>query len=432
MTSADHEYAQAQRRWKECIDLSVFDDEGCIAPVTALLRRCLTIDPEHVHALRLLGYLSVQRGADKPAKRCAQQVLRLLPADEATLEQMDILERGTRDQRLDWVERRWRGDWSGPFPVQVGAWRSALPAFPLTDEQSLDAWLVTVPGVAEKLLPRLFQGGKVRFRPALLAEIEKELPPSARFYEKLNDPLRHVCSWLAGEIFRRRHKGKWVVQVDYPRYDDFGLPEVRFPDNAALRFFMLLGRFGPERDGGSLLELFQNRQASMQVFWEKARHPVPYDNEQLKLVRLGDKAQFEVWLKSVPQLVRRGIRALADEHRDRLDYSPESLDALERLLLLTPPFGSSVLFSEKWLDRTTWVAAYVGEVARRRQPSWDWGISFSRNDANRAIPWVGPGEKEGARLFPLLLILEFADRRKPGFLRKALAKLRDGETHANR
>lgn len=110
MASADEFYQQARSRWQQCIELSLYDDEEVVYPVTGLLKKGLKLDARHVPSLRLFSYLLAQIGATDESKEIIEQVLQLVPSDEKANELLTLIEKRDRNARLDWLFARWSAE----------------------------------------------------------------------------------------------------------------------------------------------------------------------------------------------------------------------------------------------------------------------------------------------------------------------------------
>lgn len=88
------------------------------------------------------------------------------------------------------------------------------------------------------------------------------------------------------------------------------------------------------------------------------------------------------------------VRAAASEHRVKLDYSMESIDALEGIVgtLASAPDADLEWLTKLW-------GSYFGEIFRRRY-SVSWTMS-EYPGAKFAVPTV---EVKGSRLYPLMKI----------------------------
>jgi len=223
-------------------------------------------------------------------------------------------------------------------------------------------------------------------------------------------------------VFRRNLGGKWEVKTGNPKYSYNGLPEVVFPNHHRLCFFMSLGRFSEPEKKMSLRESFDYQQKMLREFLDKTTHPTPFEEAQLDLLRINGKRQFATWLKRTPTRLREFIRGLVREFREQLDFSPSSLQVIEQLVLRAP-FGSSALFDEERLERTEMLYAYIGEVIRKSLPTWEWGIDLDDEQPRSGIPWVSSGGQVHAKIYPLFLLTDFADSRKPKSLLDAVTKL---------
>ncbi len=128
-----------------------------------------------------------------------------------------------------------------------------------------------------------------------------------------------------------------------------------------------------------------------------------------------DQEGFEGWLLFMDDTIQQFLDELPEEVSQRLDFTPESLDALEGWLLSKYESPAAILQpSENWyLDRA---AKYVGETIRR-SAGGEWAINLD----NPSIVFYGvPVIKRAGSSYaecPASLVTASLDRRRGNYIR---------------
>lgn len=125
--------------------------------------------------------------------------------------------------------------------------------------------------------------------------------------------------------------------------------------------------------------------------------------------------QFEEWLMEMTDAIERLQQSLPGEMQGKLDYSPESLQALEGFALAKYP---SIGDAQKRTEATILdgMARYVGEVFRKRMGG-KWMIDHSdKENAFYGLPQLSGMTGQNAQICPLTLVTASLDRRTGKFL----------------
>src|SRR5215207_2074572 len=133
---------------------------------------------------------------------------------------------------------------------------------------------------------------------------------------------------------------------------------------------------------------------------------------------LSTREDFEYWLSYMPDGLKHFFDSFPDRIRDKLDFSPESLDVLESWILETYPSTEAMLKPDQ-ASRVGGAARYTGETFRKVLGGY-WDIRFDDpNYAFFAIPILtGFNERPAPTpVSPLALTTSSADRRTGKFLR---------------
>jgi hypothetical protein len=136
---------------------------------------------------------------------------------------------------------------------------------------------------------------------------------------------------------------------------------------------------------------------------------------------------FEAWLAQMPAALSQFLARVPDETRRRLNYSPESLDALESWMLGRYPDTKSVL-EEAEKEVLDGIARYVGETYIK-ELGGGWDITFEDPKyVYHGLPQI-PGFG-GSRDSPHRLATSAIARRTGVFLRSILSNIKRsvGET----
>lgn len=101
-------YERVRQDWKECLELSIHDDESAIMPRLQALQS-LVNKGSHLHAPRLMGSLLMQIGAVEEAQTLWENLLKDSQEDKVAREALHVLQL-SRDEQLDWVFDFWYSD----------------------------------------------------------------------------------------------------------------------------------------------------------------------------------------------------------------------------------------------------------------------------------------------------------------------------------
>ena len=136
---------------------------------------------------------------------------------------------------------------------------------------------------------------------------------------------------------------------------------------------------------------------------------------------LSNRDDFDHWVSYMPDGLKHFFDGLPDQIRNKLDYSPASLDALEKWILETYPSTEAMLKPDQ-ASRVGGAARYIGETFRKAIGG-HWDIRFDDpNNAFFAIPILTGFNEHPAPtpVSPLALTTTAADRRTGKFLRTIL------------
>jgi hypothetical protein len=143
-----------------------------------------------------------------------------------------------------------------------------------------------------------------------------------------------------------------------------------------------------------------------------------------------DQEGFEGWVIFIDATIKQFLDELPEEVSQRLDFTPESLDALEGWLLSKYDSPAVILQpSENWyLDRA---AKYVGETIRRNAGG-EWSINL---DDPSLVFYGLPVIKRASGYLdcPASLVTASLDRRRGNFIRKIVENIiREGRVPPGR
>ena len=138
---------------------------------------------------------------------------------------------------------------------------------------------------------------------------------------------------------------------------------------------------------------------------------------------LKNREEFENWLGSNQILIDNIFEALPEDVAIRLDYSIESLDAVESWLLATYPSMEDIRddYESILLDG---ISRYVGEVFIQHVQGY-WEIDLSDEDnVFFARPIIRSNEvKLGTDVYPASLVTASVKRRKGNFISTILRNI---------
>jgi hypothetical protein len=136
---------------------------------------------------------------------------------------------------------------------------------------------------------------------------------------------------------------------------------------------------------------------------------------------------FEGWLMFMDDTIQQLFDELPQDVSQRLDFTPESLETLEKWLLSKYPSPAAILQpSENWLlDR---LARYVGETIRRTAGG-EWSIELNNPSiVFYRLPVIRRVEGGGYADCPAALITASLDRRRGNYIRTIVQNIA-GEGH---
>jgi hypothetical protein len=132
---------------------------------------------------------------------------------------------------------------------------------------------------------------------------------------------------------------------------------------------------------------------------------------------------FEYWLADMGDALDRFLESLPREIRSRLDYSIESLDALESWILSTYPDSKDMLPMEE-STRVGGAARYIGQTIRKNIGG-HWDINLDRpHIAFYGIPIVTGFSPTPTPMCPLAMATSTANRRTGTYLRTILENMK--------
>jgi hypothetical protein len=124
---------------------------------------------------------------------------------------------------------------------------------------------------------------------------------------------------------------------------------------------------------------------------------------------------FENWLAEMDDALDRFLASLPGDVRSRLDYSPQSLPALEEWLL-SRYAGTDAMLPMGESQVVDGAARYVGEVFRKALGGkWTLELKDKRN-AFHGLPQLTGLPGQQAQICPLTWVTASADRRTGRFL----------------
>ncbi|TWB22779.1 hypothetical protein FBZ89_103409 [Nitrospirillum amazonense] len=136
-----------------------------------------------------------------------------------------------------------------------------------------------------------------------------------------------------------------------------------------------------------------------------------------------DDDQFQVWLMDMEDAIGRFLQSIPTETAARLDYSPESLDVIERHALGTYATIDDIKkrSEAKTIDG---MARYVGQVFRKHfGGSWIIDVSDRKNTFH-GLPQLSGMKGQRTASCPLTLVTASTDRRTGRFIRTVFENYR--------
>lgn len=136
---------------------------------------------------------------------------------------------------------------------------------------------------------------------------------------------------------------------------------------------------------------------------------------------LSTREDFEYWLAYMPFALDEFLSSLPEEIRDKLDYSPQSLDTLESWILETYP-STQALMAEEHKHTLDGMARYIGRTFLQKLGG-KWTINLDDpNDAYFGLPILVDHKCELSEICPMALATTSAHRRTGSCLRGILAQ----------
>lgn len=126
---------------------------------------------------------------------------------------------------------------------------------------------------------------------------------------------------------------------------------------------------------------------------------------------------FETWLFEMDDELEVFIKEASPQIKHKLDFSEESLDALEEWLLAKYKTTDEIMHESQksMLDR---VARYVGETIRKKY-NLVWKIELERpNDVYYGLPVLTDKKGKNNYECPLSLVTAAVNRQKKGYMKR--------------
>jgi hypothetical protein len=143
----------------------------------------------------------------------------------------------------------------------------------------------------------------------------------------------------------------------------------------------------------------------------------------MKTSRFELAERFEHWLADMDDEIARAASRLPSELRDRLDFSPQSLDFLERWMLERFPSSQHVVAPEALVELDG-VVRYVGETFRRVLGGRWVANADDPQNAFYGLPLLTGFSENPTPIAPHALVSAAADRRTGCFWRTVLENSR--------
>jgi hypothetical protein len=126
--------------------------------------------------------------------------------------------------------------------------------------------------------------------------------------------------------------------------------------------------------------------------------------------------QFQMWLMDMDEAIERFRHSVSDDVAQALDFTPESLVMLERVVLTKYSCVDEIIKpgEAKIVDG---MARYVGQVFRRKLGG-KWMIDYSdEKNAFYGLPQLVGMSGQRTQICPLTLVTASTDRRTGSFIR---------------
>jgi hypothetical protein len=128
---------------------------------------------------------------------------------------------------------------------------------------------------------------------------------------------------------------------------------------------------------------------------------------------------FEYWLTDMAEAIDESFKSMPSHVRDKIDYTPDSLDVMEKHIIDIFDSPKSALEESQayFLDG---IARYVGQVFRKSLGG-KWDIELEDIDnAFYNIPQLVDMKNQDTQISPLALVTASLDRRRGNYIRTVL------------
>lgn len=137
-----------------------------------------------------------------------------------------------------------------------------------------------------------------------------------------------------------------------------------------------------------------------------------------------EQDQFEFWLMDMDDAIDRFLHSIPAELVSRLDFSDQSLKALEDFVLKTYPDVEAIKKSGE-AQMVDGMARYVGEVFRKNLGG-SWFIDHSdKKNAFYGLPQLKNLKGQIVQICPMTLVSTSTDRRRGDFIFSVFSNMRN-------
>lgn len=137
-----------------------------------------------------------------------------------------------------------------------------------------------------------------------------------------------------------------------------------------------------------------------------------------------EQDQFEFWLMDMDDAIENFRRSIPAELASRLDFSDQSLKALEDFVLQTYP-GVEAVTKPGEATTVDGMARYVGEVFRKHLGG-RWFVDHSdRKNAFYGLPQLKNLKGQIVQICPMTLVTTSTDRRRGDFIFSVFSNMRN-------
>lgn len=128
---------------------------------------------------------------------------------------------------------------------------------------------------------------------------------------------------------------------------------------------------------------------------------------------------FEYWLTDMSESIERSLNSMPPDVSGKMDYTPESLDILEKHIIEIFDSPKCAL-EESEADFVDGIARYVGQVFRKcLGGKWDIELDDPSNVFFNVPQLVGM-KNQDTQISPLTLVTASLDRRRGNYIRTVL------------